>query len=99
MRPRWLLEGCGASLLLSLPYFAQLLFPGDLALFHSHRQLGHILCGLLLAMLGIAIVGFGALAYFHFRFAPGPRALVGAVLAAFVVLHAAGAFLVLLEQW
>lgn len=99
MKPRWLLEALGAALLLSLPYFATLLFPGDIVLYHHQGSIANLIWGLLLAMLEIALGILGVIAYFHYRFKPAPRAIVSAAITLLVVLRAVDSLISLTLAW
>jgi hypothetical protein len=99
MRPRWLLEAAGLALLISLPYFAVLLFPGDIALFHHSLHLGNLLCGLLLAICTVAALVLAAMAYFHYRFAPKPKLIAATALSVLVVLRAVDCVFTVVDQW
>ncbi len=99
MKLRWLAESAGLALLLSFSYFAEVLFPGDIALYHHRFNLMNIVWGLLLADLVVALVILGAIVYFHHRFAPRPRAVVAAVFSAFIVLRIADCSIALFSLW
>lgn len=99
MKPRWFLEALGAALLLSLPYFAQILFPGNISLYHHSRDLGNVLCGLLLAIAEIAVFVIGIMAYFHYRFKSVPRAVASAAISMVVALRTIDSVISLVQQW
>jgi len=99
MKPRWFLEAAGLALLVSFPYFAQLLFPGYIALYHHHLNFLSLIGGLLLAMLIIFGLTLLVMTYFHVRWAPRPRAVVAAGFAALVLLRAVDCVIVLVNQW
>jgi Sulfatase len=99
VKRRWFLEALGVALLLSLPYFAQLLFPGSISLYHHHRDLRNTLCGLLLAMVEIAVLVVAVIAYFHYRLKSKPRAVASAAIATVVLLRATDTVISLIQQW
>ena len=99
MKLRWMAESAGLALLLSFSYFAEILFPGDIALYHHRFNLMNIVWGLLLADLVVALLVLGAITYFHHRFAPRPRAVVAAVFSAFIVLRIADCSIALFSLW
>lgn len=99
MKPRWFLEALGAALLLSLPYFAQLLFPGHISLYHHRLDLTNILVGLLLAIAEIAVLVLGVIAYFHYRFKSKPLSVVSAAISTVVVLRGIDCAISLVQQW
>ncbi len=82
MRVRTLLESTGASLLILLPYFCQLLLPDHLMLYHHNFPLTNIVGGLLLDVLALVLLGIllhGILALVS----PALRRIAGTCLAAF----------------
>jgi hypothetical protein len=99
MKARWLLEASGIALLLSLPYFAQILFPGHLYIYHHHRQLAHLLDGLLLAMAEILLIALGLIAFFHYRISSRPRALAAAAFSTLLVVRAIDGIIFVGRQW
>jgi hypothetical protein len=99
MKARWLLEASGAALLVSLPYFAQILYPGHLSIYHHHRQLAHLLDGLLLAMAAILLLALGLIALFHYRVSSRPRAFAGAAFATLLLFRAIDSIVFISQQW
>ena len=57
MKPRWLLEAIGASVLLLLPYLCPLMMPDHLLIYHHHFPLTNLIGGLLLDVLGLFLLG------------------------------------------
>ncbi|MGA8740548.1 MAG: sulfatase-like hydrolase/transferase [Terracidiphilus sp.] len=95
MRIRALLESTGASLLILLPYFGQLLFPNHLLLYHHHLPLANIVGGLLLDALVLVLLGI-FLREIPASVSPSIRRIAGACLTAFFLLRFANLFLILL---
>jgi hypothetical protein len=89
MKPRWLLEAVGASLLLMLKYFSPLIVPGHIAIYHLHLPLTNLIGGLLLDVLGLFVVGVALLALLG-RLSSVPRRIVAACIAGFFIWHIAG---------
>lgn len=85
MRIRWIAEAIGTAVLLVLPYFAPLLFPGHMALYHHYLSFSHLVGGLLLDMLALFLLGLASLASIH-RFAPARlRPIIGAGIAGILI--------------
>ena len=98
MKARWLLEASGISLLISLPYMAQILFPGHLSIYHHHLQLAHLLVGLLLAMAEIFLLALGLIAFFHYYISSRPRALAAAAFATLLLLRCVDSIISIVQQ-
>jgi hypothetical protein len=58
MKPRWVFEFLGASLLLVMPFTAQLLFPGASTLLHNPRSFSSLVLGLGIDALAVFVIGF-----------------------------------------
>lgn len=99
IRVRWTLEAAGAALLVSLPYYVQLLYPGKIALYHHRLHQSNLIFGILLALLGVALLGLLFIVYLRRRFAPLPRAIFAAAISGTVVLRAADLLLFFLIEW
>ena len=101
MKPqiKWAIEACGAALLVSLPYFSPLLYPSRIALYHHHLHLGKLIAGILLAILGVALLVFALIAYIHYRFNSRARAAVGAALAGIVLLRVMDSLVLIVNEW
>ncbi|UWZ85998.1 sulfatase-like hydrolase/transferase [Occallatibacter riparius] len=99
MKGRWVLEASGISLLISLPYLAEILFPGHLAIYHHHRALAHVLDGLLLAMVEILLIALGLIAFFHHFISFRPRAVAAAAFATLLVFRCINSIISIGEQW
>lgn len=84
MKRRWLLEASGVSLLLSLPYFGSLVVPGGIALYHHDLDMGTLVCGILLDLLGFFVLGFVLLALLS-RLPRLSHRIAAAILASFVI--------------
>ena len=89
MKPRWLLEAIGASLLLLLPYFCPLMMPNHLTFYHHHFPLNNLIGGLLLDVVGLFLLGVVLLALLA-RLSPLPRRIVGASFTGFFIWRVAG---------
>jgi hypothetical protein len=96
---RWLLEAAGAGLLVSLPYYVQLLYPNRIALFHHNLHQANLIFGVLLALLAVILIGFAFIVYVENRFAPKARAILGAAISGVVFLRSFDLFLFLLVEW
>jgi hypothetical protein len=99
MKGRWILEASGIALLLSLPYFAQILFPGHLYIYHHHRHLEHLLSGLLVAMAEILLIALGLIAFFHYIISSRPRAIAAAAFSTLLVVRGIDGIIFICQQW
>jgi hypothetical protein len=99
MKARWLLEASGVALLISLPYFAQILFPGHLSIYHHHRHLEHLLVGLLLAMAEIFLIALGLMAFFHYYISSRPRAMAAVAFATLLFFRFVDSIISIGQQW
>lgn len=81
MKARRLLEAAGASLLIVLPLFCPLLFPGHTILLHHSLAFRNVAGGLLIDFLGIFVVAVAALILLA-RVPPLPRRVLAALFAA-----------------
>ncbi len=98
MKGRWLLEAVGAALLLLLPDFCPLILPRKIAFYHHRLPVTNIVGGVLLDLLGAAILGTILIVLFS-RMSAGWRRGVGACLAALVCWRAAGVFSIVFGLW
>jgi hypothetical protein len=89
MKARWLLEAFGVALLLMLPYFAPLIMPGDVTIYHHYLNLTNIIDALLLDLAGAFLLAAILLAFLH-RLAPLPRKIAGACLAGLLIWRTVG---------
>ena len=89
MKARWLLEAFGVALLLMLPYFAPLIMPWDVTIYHHYLNLTIIIDALLLDLAGAFLLAAILLAFLH-RLAPLPRKIAGACLAGLLIWRTVG---------
>src|SRR5215475_5797036 len=99
IKVRWLLEAAGAGLVVSLPYYVQLLYPSRIALFHHNLHQGNLIFGILLAIFAVILIGFAFIAYLQNRFPPKARAVFAAGICGAVLLRATDLSLFLLLEW
>ena len=98
MKPRWLLEATGASLIFLLPYFYPLIMPGHLSLFHHHFPMSNVIGGFLLDWLGLIVLGIVLLAVLA-RVFPITRRTAGAIIASFFIWRTVSIAVFLLSMW
>lgn len=84
MKPQWVLEGTGAALLLLLPHVAPLLLPGNISIYHHQLPLTHLIGGITLVLIALALLGTGLITLLS-RLPPLPRRMAAAGLAGLVV--------------
>jgi len=84
MKARWALEASGLSLLVLLPFFDQLLFPGSTILLHERLALSNPIGGILIDLVVFAGIGLCAL-YLASRLGPFTRQLAEGCLVGFVL--------------
>lgn len=99
IQARWLFEAAGAALLISLPYYVQILYPRKIALYHHHLHQANLTFGILLAILAVTLIGFAFIVYLQNRFKPVPRAIFGAAIAGTISLRAVDVVLFLILEW
>lgn len=92
LRGRWLLEATGAALLLLLPYFAPLVLPRNIALYHHRLPITNIAAGLLLDLAGVVAIGWALIGLLS-RVARFPRRVLAGALAGLVCWRAVVVFL------
>ena len=95
MKPRWLLEAAGASLLLLLPYFAPLVVPQNISIYHHRLPLTNVIGGLLLDLAGLTALSLLLVAGLA-RLPSLPRQISGACLAGLAFWRFAGLLVELL---
>lgn len=84
MKFRVLLDAFGAALVLLLPYFCPLLYPGHRMVFHHQFPITNIICGVLLDLVVLTVAG-AALFWVLRCFWSSPRRLVVVLLASMIV--------------
>lgn len=84
MKPRWFLEGFGVALLILLPYFFDLLLPGNISLYHHLLPVKNLVGGVLIDLVFSSIlvtlfIGIGT------RVPPNVRKFLGACFAGIII--------------
>jgi hypothetical protein len=98
MKPRWLIEAGGASLLFLLPYFCPLIMPDHLSVLHHHFPMGNRIGGLLLDLLILMVVGIISLAILT-HLPRIFRRIAGAGIAALFIWRTVSVATLLLNMW
>lgn len=97
MKLRVLVEAFGAALVLLLPYFSPLLYPGHKAIFHHQFPITNIIGGICLDLAVLTLAG-AALLFLARRFSTPPRRLVGVLLASVMVWQGITVFVMFLME-
>lgn len=98
MKPRWLIEAVGASLLFLLPYFCPLIMPDHLSVLHHHFPMRNRIGGLLLDLLELMILGIISLAILT-HLPRIHRRIAAAGIAACFVWRTVSVAVLLLDMW
>ena len=99
IKARWAFEAAGAGLLVSLPYYVQLLYPSKIALYHHHLHQANLIFGILIALLAVILLAFAFIVYLQNRFPPLPRTIFAAAISGAVFLRGVDLVLFFLVEW